>query len=74
MKIFEVTEGKIRTREKQCERGHKKKPRTNCRGQHRSEMMKEETALQRKKIRKTKTGTQQVNKMSWEEVNFGHKW
>lgn len=58
MKIFEVTEGKIRTREKQCERGQKKKPRTDCRGQQRSEMMKEDTILQRKKVRKTKTRTQ----------------
>lgn len=48
MKIFEVTEGKIRTRKKQCERGPKKKPRTDCRGQQRSEMMKEDTILQRK--------------------------
>lgn len=58
MKIFEATEGKIRTREKQCERGQKKKPRTDCRGQQRSEMMKEDTILQRKKVRKTKTRTQ----------------
>lgn len=58
MKIFEVTEGKIRTREKQCERGQKKKPRTDCRGQQRSEMMKEDTILQRKKVRKTKNRTQ----------------
>lgn len=70
MKIFEVTEGKIRTRKKQCERGQKKKPRTDCRGQQRSEMMKEDTI--RKKVRKTKTGTWLNKKMLWEEVNFGH--
>lgn len=74
MKIFEVTEGKIRTRKKQCERGQKKKkPRTDCRGQQRSEMMKEDTTLQRKKVRKTKTGTWLNKKILWEEVNFGHR-
>lgn len=40
----------------------KKKLRTDCRGQQRSEMMKEDTVLQSKKIRKTKTRTQQMRK------------
>jgi len=54
-----VTEHKIGTRERQCARGQKKKkPRTDCRGQQRSEMMKEAKMLYCKERKPEKQKTE----------------